>query len=73
MIKLVIVSLHIFEYLYIVHDISVFSDLLNSLPGPGFNDLGPNRLQSYLSDLARPKGLYIYHGTYTILQDTGFG
>ena len=40
------------------------SDLLNTLPA-AYSGYSSARIQSYLTDLARPKGLYIYHGRYS--------
>lgn len=37
------------------------SDLCNTLPGPVVTERGSNKVTAYLTDIERPKGLYIYH------------
>ncbi|XP_053375016.1 serine/threonine-protein phosphatase 6 regulatory ankyrin repeat subunit A-like isoform X2 [Mercenaria mercenaria] len=37
------------------------SDMVNTLPGPVVTERGQNKVTSYLTDVERPKGLYIYH------------
>lgn len=74
MVDLCIPIIYVFIYFHIISiNISYFimhiiillffvSDCLNSLPGSFNADSGTNKMTSYLTDIERPKGLYIYHG-----------
>ena len=48
-----------FDCIFMYHS----SDLLNTLPA-GYSGYSSARMQSYLTDLAWPKGLYIIVGTF---------